>query len=350
MDFHKPSQEQLLEVIKIQTEMAQQGLDLGGVMGLMVERIPRLIDADGAAIELVEGQDMVYQSAAGIARGQEGVRLRASNSLSGLCVASGEVLRCDDTETDPRADREACHRMGLRSMLLIPLKHQNETVGVLKAISKKPAHFSERDAAVLGLLAELASASMYFATKYSNSNLFSLATHDSLTGLANRALFMARLRDAIDQSRREQLPVAVLMIDIDHFKLLNQTYGHRIGDAVLVEFAQRLKHNTRLTDTQVRLGGDEFCVIVSPVDFADSLEVAVQRLEGAITLPFIFEDRTYYLQASIGAAQYPTDAQDINQLIDLANQCMLANQQVRHHEERLKRDYSAQVTALLRGQ
>lgn len=322
-----PSRAKLLEVIRIQTEIAKLGLDLGGMMHVVVERTLSLIDADGAAIELEEGDDMVYQSAAGIARSQLGLRLRRERSLSGLCVRSGVSLRCDDSESDPRVDREACRRIGLRSMIIIPLQHLGTTAGVLKAMSATPGKFADSDITLLELVGELLAASMYFATKYSRDNLFHLATHDELTGLANRALFMDRLRGAMAQCNRDQHAIAVVMVDMNGLKEINDSYGHRVGDAALVEFGSQLKAGARFSDTVARLGGDEFGMILTLVDQTDGVESVLQRIQAEMEASFRFEGRIHHLSASMGAAIYPGDAHDINELIDVADQRMYAIKQ-----------------------
>ena len=117
-----PTREQLMQIINIQTEIAKLGLDLGGVMQYVVEQTLPLINADGAVIELAEDGEMVYPAATGIAKDQLGLRLRIDASLSGLCVTTGETLFCGDSETDPRVDSFACRKVGLRSMIVIPLK------------------------------------------------------------------------------------------------------------------------------------------------------------------------------------------------------------------------------------
>ena len=252
-----PAPKQLLEVIGIQTEIAKLGLDLGEVMALVVERTLPLIGADGAAIELAEGGEMVYRAASGIARPQIGLRLDLNTSLSGCCVRRGEILRCDDSEEDPRVDRNACRAVGLRSMIVIPLRHHDATVGVLKAMSSQPAKFSAQDEALLGLLSEAVAAAMFFATKYGTDDLFHMATHDSLTGLATRALFMDRLRNTLVRCARDRQPAGVLMIDMDGLKRINDDFGHRAGDAAIREFGTRIARASRSSDTVARLGGDE---------------------------------------------------------------------------------------------
>lgn len=326
------SPQQLLEIIKIQTEIAKLGLDLGSVMALVVDRTLELVGADGAAVELAEGEDMVYRATSGIAKQYLGLRLKLETSLSGLSVRTGDILRCDDTEIDDRVDREACRRVGLRSMIVMPLRHKGLTVGVLKAMSSQPAKFDDADMELLGLLSELIGAAMFYATKYDIDDLFHRATHDSLTGLANRALFMDRLRQEVARSDREPQSVGVLMIDMDRLKFLNDFYGHRVGDAAIVELSHRIKKGARTTDTVARLGGDEFAMLLVPIEIPQGVDVAIERMKIEIEKQFSFDGSTYELRASIGAAHYPDDGTDINQLIDIADQRMYSSKKQRRSE------------------
>lgn len=324
-----PSNEQLMQVIRIQTEIAKVGLDLGGVMQYVVEQTLPLINADGAVIELAEDGEMVYRAASGIASPQLGLRLRLDASLSGLCVMSGEILSCNDSETDPRVDLAACRRVGLRSMIVVPLKHRGVTVGVLKALSARPASFDECAMTLLGLLSEVVAAAMYFSVRYDSDDLFFKATHDEMTGLANRAFFMDRLHNVVARAGRDAHLSGVLMIDMDGLKQINDTHGHRIGDAVLVEFSNRLKRITRETDTAARLGGDEFGVILTPLESPDGAGHAAQRIDSETVPPFVFEDGTYQLRASIGCALVPEDGNEPGRLLEVADQRMYAAKQSR---------------------
>ena len=322
-----PSREQLLHIIGIQSEIAKLGLDLGGVMQYVAEETLSLVEADGAAIELAEDGEMVYRAASGIAKPQLGLRLKIGGSLSGLSVMTGKVLACSDAETDPRVDRVACRRIGLRSMLVMPLKHLGVTVGVLKAMSAQANKFKVRDQRLLEMMSEVVAAAMYFSVKYDSDTLFLKATHDSMTGLANRALFMDRLRNAVARTQRENSPSGVLMIDMDGLKQISDTHGHRIGDAVIVEFSQRLKRSTRETDTAARLGGDEFGVILSPLENAEGISPVVARIAAEMQSPFVFEDEAYLLQASIGSALMPEDGHEPERLLDVADRRMYAVKQ-----------------------
>jgi len=312
----------LLDIIKIQAEIACQGLDLGGVLQLVCQRATTLCQAQGAVVEMVEGDEMVYRAAAGIAQPQLGLRLRRDNSLSGLCVETQEILVCHDSDTDARVDREACRKVGLRSMLVVPLRHDNQSVGVLKIVSTEAHAFDEQHAQVLGLLSTLIGASIYHAVQNMSNDLYYRATHDALTSLANRALFYDSLRQQLARAARSHDHVAVINIDMDGLKAINDNCGHRAGDAAIRQVASRIAGGLRMEDLAARLGGDEFGLILVGVRDRDSVVDKCADLASAIRAPFEFEGRTLPLGASIGFALWPEDGRDMEQLIELADQAM----------------------------
>lgn len=317
-----PKADKLLEIIALQGDVVRLGLDLGGVMQLVVDRLPALLGADGAAIELAEGEHMVYRAASGIAGCSLGLRVDRRRSLSGLCVERAELLVCDDAEQDPRVDLSACRRVGLRSMLVLPLFHAGQPVGVLKAMAARVAGFSAAERALLTLLADVVAASMFHATRYAADDLYYRATHDALTGLANRALFMDRLRNQLLQGDRDGQAGALLLIDMDGLKAINDGHGHRCGDAALVELGRRLDLHARVSDTVARLGGDEFGLLLRPIEGDGGLEAALLRLRAAIALPFRAHGAELPLGASIGHALFPQEGVDAELLLELADQRM----------------------------
>jgi diguanylate cyclase (GGDEF)-like protein len=315
---------QLLAIIKTQTEIARLGLNLGGVMTMVAERALAITRATGAVVELVEGDDMVYRAVAGDAADMLGVRLKRGASLSGLCVATAETLRCDDSDVDARVDREACRRVGLRSMVVVPLIHDAAAVGALKVFSPDVAAFDDGDARVLALMSELIAAAMFHATRYGADELFRQATSDQLTGLANRALFLDRLRHAIASSYRTQRRLGVLVLDVDGLKPINDTFGHRAGDAALQEIARRIASELRQSDTVARFGGDEFAYLLSTVPDRESAQVVAQRIASRCNRPFDFEGQQLEIGASIGVAIGPDDGDEPEVLLELADRDMYA--------------------------
>ncbi len=322
--------DRLLGIIKTQTEIAKLGLDLGGVMSLVCERAATLTMADGAVVELAEGDDMVYRAASGIAEGQLGLRLNRKHSLSGLCVELGQALQCDNSENDPRVDRDACRRVGLLSMLVVPLQHHDTVVGAIEVISQRANAFDDADVVILELMSELIAAAMFHATHYQANELFQRATQDSLTGIANRALFFDRLRHSLPQAERNAQRVGVLYLDIDGLKKINDEYGHRAGDAAIKALAVRLTHGLRQSDTAARLGGDEFGLIVTRLTDRSAVLLVIKRLLARINDPFVFEDRELPLAVSVGLALYPDDGDEIEVLLEKADQSMYADKRSRH--------------------
>ena len=272
---------------------------------------------------------MVYRAVSGGASHLLGLRLHIQNSLSGLCIEQKTTLYCRDSEHDARVDRAACRRVGLRSMAVVPLIHCDEGVGVLKIYSDRVDAFKEEDLHILSLMSELIAAAMYHATRYGAKELYKLATQDSLTGLANRALFVDFLRQGIEKARQNNKVLGILMIDMDGLKPINDQFGHRIGDAALKEIAQRILSETRQDDLVARLGGDEFAVILTNIANHELAKAAMNRIAESCGLPFAFEQVSLKIGASIGLALFPEDAQSIDQLVEMADLKMYANKRMR---------------------
>jgi diguanylate cyclase (GGDEF)-like protein len=151
-----------------------------------------------------------------------------------------------------------------------------------------------------------------------------LAYHDALTGLPNRRLLNDRLAQALAHADRVGHKVAVFLLDLDDFKEVNDTFGHRIGDAVLQEVVMRLSHRMRASDTLARTGGDEFTV-VSELASLQGAETLVAALESALILPFKIEGHLVQTGVSIGFALYPEDASDSPGLYAAADKAMYAS-------------------------
>jgi diguanylate cyclase (GGDEF)-like protein/PAS domain S-box-containing protein len=138
-------------------------------------------------------------------------------------------------------------------------------------------------------------------------NIHRLAHHDTLTGLPNRLLFQDRLEQALEVARRQGQCVALMLLDLDHFKDVNDSLGHPAGDQLLREAAERLAGGIRATDTWARLGGDEFALVQTGVRGSEDAEVMVQRVLGALGPPFTVEGQRVHVSASLGVTLFPDD-------------------------------------------
>ena len=158
--------------------------------------------------------------------------------------------------------------------------------------------------------------------KKSEAMIWQQANFDTLTQLPNRRMFHDRLEHDIVKCRREGLRIAILFIDLDHFKEVNDTLGHHQGDILLVEAARRIRSCVRESDTVARLGGDEFTVILSELIEVDAVDKIAQKIIHAMQVPFQLGEEQAFVSASIGITLYPDDGRDVDDLLKHADQAM----------------------------
>jgi diguanylate cyclase (GGDEF)-like protein/PAS domain S-box-containing protein len=151
--------------------------------------------------------------------------------------------------------------------------------------------------------------------KWAEQRITYMAKHDTLTCLPNRNLLQDRINQVLAHLNRNQGVAAVLFIDLDHFKSINDTLGHDAGDLLLKEAALRLVETVRGDDTVARQGGDEFIVLLPDITQPQDAELVAQKLLAALTAPFHIEDRELFVSASIGIAIYPMDGKDVDTLL-----------------------------------
>lgn len=149
-----------------------------------------------------------------------------------------------------------------------------------------------------------------------------LALHDSLTGLANRVLLDGRFRQAAESARRDGHRLALLYLDLDDFKPVNDQYGHEAGDRTLCAIADRLKGFVRQSDTVARVGGDEFVIVLGRVSTVDDAIGVAQKIVDALAQPLALDGHTLALGGSIGIAIFPDDAMELYELMRLADRAM----------------------------
>ncbi|MEX0706869.1 MAG: GGDEF domain-containing protein [Woeseia sp.] len=148
------------------------------------------------------------------------------------------------------------------------------------------------------------------------------AHHDLLTGLPNRRLFLDRLEQQIKHAKRSSLPLAVLFMDLDGFKAVNDSFGHEAGDLLLTEVALRLTGSVREEDTVARLGGDEFTMILTDVKQRKDVDRVAQAINDALAMPFQVEKQAVRISVSIGSSFYPADASSPVALLEAADRAM----------------------------
>jgi diguanylate cyclase len=270
---------ELDRLAETQNAIATSHFDLDAVLGTVVHEARRLTAADAAVVEIPEGDELVYRAAAGTAERHLGIRLPSAGAISGLALRTGETLVCDDAETDERVDREACRRVGARSLVVVPLRHDAHAAGVLKVYSESRGAFTPEHIRVLTLLADMIGSALARAELLEQLN--HLALTDELTGLPNRRSWYDHLEHALARARRSAAPFSVVVLDLNGFKQVNDSQGHAAGDRLLRTVSACWSSALRDSDILGRIGGDEFAIILEQTDGETAADI-VSRLEASL--------------------------------------------------------------------
>jgi len=250
-------------------------------------------------------------------------------SLSELAFKMSQCCISNDYLNDRRLTRfrERFRGNGTFSAATFPLFRSHQLAGILAFHSSEPGAFTPE---LIELLQRLADNVSFALGNFDRADekakadrqIEHLATHDSLTGLPNREMFNQLLHFAIETARRYDRQFAVLFIDLDRFKIVNDSLGHDAGDALLVEIANRLRHTLRSSDVVARLGGDEFVVILEEAAESHDVERIARNLLSVLSEPLQLSGHECHTTASIGIAMYPSDGADVQTLTKNADMAM----------------------------
>lgn len=249
-------------------------------------------------------------------------------------IADGEILLANNVREDEHRSEFNKHYfepLNICSMLDLPIIQDNKPVGVIcheKTGETKEWAADEQDFAssvvnAISLSLEIKKRQrVQEELKAQKEILHYHAHHDTLTDLPNRFLFNDRLNQAIKQAQRSETKIAVLFLDLDHFKGVNDSMGHKVGDELLVEVAKRLKSKIRQTDTLARLGGDEFAIVLDQITNNDTVIDVTQNLLKVMHAPIKIQGKSFYVTFSVGIAIYPDDGSSTEELLKNADAAM----------------------------
>lgn len=283
------------------------GLDLEQVLTTIVGSALELLDGrDGSIMLASGGRELRTVATAGVS-GAEGARVAFGEGVAGRVAATREPLLIHGTLAHADATARQSEPPAPTSALSVPLMHRGTLLGVLNVNARPDRDYTEHDLRALSLFGEqaasaIANAQLYQAQKVMASQKLFQALHDPLTRLPNRSLFLDRVERALAAEPGEEQRVALLLLDLDDFKRINDSLGHAAGDEILIAFAERVRSSVRTGDTVARVGGDEFAVLVEDVRTQDETVLAAQRLQGLLSRPFVVGDREVRLSGSVGIA------------------------------------------------
>lgn len=204
-------------------------------------------------------------------------------------------------------------KSAVQHCFMLPLNWKNQMVGFISLGFRVPAVWREEELKRIQDYADRVAVALF--TKNRETMLLRQARIDALTGLPNRFLFMEQLKKEIAQALRVARKLAVLYIDLDRFKNINDSFGHTVGDKLLCEAGERLRQCVRESDTIARLGGDEFAIIINELDSAQHVITVAEQVIDALAKPFVIHRHENIIAASIGIAVYPHDGANIADLM-----------------------------------
>lgn len=314
------------ELVKIAMQLNSE-TDLNRLLNVIVRESNALVQAAQTVLFLVDHeQHEVYAKAWSSPEDRE-VRLPLGRGIAGMVAYNGELINLHDAQSDSRFSGDL-FGYSAHSVLTVPLKASNGTItGVLQCLNKGSGGFEETDEEILTAFSDLAGLAIertMVALEQSrlSAQLIFQANHDALTGLPNRLMLEESLAKALIDASRKKHQVAVLFIDLDRFKMINDSLGHTVGDALLQQVAHRLQGGIRFTDIVARQGGDEFVIVLSVVKNLQSVTKIAENLLKALREPFIVSGQELYISASIGISLYPTHGSTVTEILRHADNAM----------------------------
>jgi len=239
--------------------------------------------------------------------------------LVGWVLENKAPILSNSPLTDYRAKNLPEGSFAPSRLMAVPAMFNNEFLGII-TVADSPANYEKRDLDSLEQFASLLA--LAAQKKQAQDQIAHLAHHDPLTGLINRHLFPDRLAQAMILSQRHRKKIALLYVDLDKFKQINDAHGHVAGDAVLKEVALRLRGLLRDSDTVARMGGDEFVVILHDISSKSAVQNVAKKIIETLAEPIVFHEARFIVMASVGISIYPDDDKQIDALLHKADQAM----------------------------
>lgn len=306
-----PDPQQLADVMSEFASTMLTDFAIQAILDHLVGRIVDILPINSAGVTLIEpGEDPHYVAASDDnALQYEKLQTELDEGPCLLAYQSGEAVSVPDLQSEGRFPKFAPRAVdaGLAAVFTLPLRHGGARLGALDLYREQPGGLSARTMKAAQTLADVVAAYLLNARarhdlQESTERSREAALHDPLTGLPNRVLLLELLDHAFMRSRRSKSSTAVLFMDLDQFKAINDSYGHRVGDELLVALAGRVRALLRPADTLARLSGDEFVIVCEDLESLDQAAAIGARLNAGLTRPFTVSGVEVVMTFSLGIA------------------------------------------------
>jgi two-component system, cell cycle response regulator len=297
----KARPEEALEALLTLTEKLTGSISFEDTLAAVTHTALALLPCNHASLRLVDDRrtELLAGARAGAGLEIEPLGFRTGEGIAGWVAAQGEVANVPDVLVDPRFTKRPSQGFVVRSIIAVPLWAQGRVVGVLSASSPNADEFGPTDVLLARLLANCASPA------FEKARLERLTVLDPYTQTFNRRYLLPRLAQGIARAKSTGTAFSILMMDLDHFKRVNDDHGHTAGDVVLEGFVDRVRESTRRGDEIVRWGGEEFVLVMPGADPARAAQIAERVRRHVGETPFTLADGTSIAQTvSIGVATW----------------------------------------------
>jgi len=301
-------------------------LNLDSILQTIMDKMAEYFRPDTWSLLMVDEQkdELYFAIAVGDAADTlKTVRLKVGEGIAGWVARHGESLIVPDVYNDPRFSKriDEMTKWKTRSIICVPLKSKHRVLGVIQLINCAMESFGEQEMFFLHALCDYAAIAIDNARAV--EKIQELTITDDCTGLYNARHLYKTLEAEVYRSARFGYEFSVIFLDLDHFKHVNDTYGHLIGSKLLQEIGFKIKSQLRLIDYAFRYGGDEFVILLPQTDKASSLVVARRLQEMMRHAQFITEEGlNLSVRCSMGLATYPEDAKSSHEIIRQADEMM----------------------------
>ncbi|OGT78061.1 MAG: hypothetical protein A3I78_00790 [Gammaproteobacteria bacterium RIFCSPLOWO2_02_FULL_56_15] len=307
---------QQLDTLVEMTKLINSTLDTRQVREKSIIAIMQLMDTEAASMLLLDSQtkELYFEVVMGEKKNEiQSIRIEAGKGIASHVARTGVPLIVQDAQNDERFFPGVDQTSGFktRDILCVPIIFKERTLGVLQAINRRHGAFAGDDIVILHALAN------QIAIAIENAELYQDSISDGLTGIYQRRYLDLRLKEEMHSAMRYQHPLSLMMLDVDHFKQVNDRFGHSTGDEVLKKLASIMIQGTRLSDVVGRYGGEEFMIIVPHINQRD-VEIVAERIRRSIANCDINGIR---VTVSIGIAHFDgrPDKVEYDRLLELAD-------------------------------
>ncbi len=297
-------------------------LDLDDLLHIILRSIKQVMEVDASSVMLVDPEkgDLFFSQAEGGSQKIKEIRLQMGEGIAGHVAQTAEPMIANDVNKSKffaqRVDKVT--KFTTRSILAVPLKIKGKVTGVLEALNKiDGTDFTPEDLLIFTSYAN------QIAVAIENARLYKMAVYDGLTGIFDKTYFKIWAESEYARVRRYNTDLSLVMFDIDHFKNINDSYGHRAGDSILAELAKTIKEAVRRADVFARFGGEEFIIALPETNINQAYILAEKIRKITQTHKFEFEGKTIGVTVSLGVVSFDkTHEQSFERLLNDVDQAL----------------------------